>query len=112
MARPHLRRRMTLETPQRVADGAGGFTHSWQPLGAVWVDLTAQSGREVAAGAAALSHIAHRIVLRAAPEGSTMRPRPEQRLRDGGRLFIILSVTETDAAGRYLTCTTREEVAR
>lgn len=112
MSAPHLNRRMILETPQRAADGAGGFTQSWQALGELWVAVAPRTGRDVAAGAAALSHSAHRITLRAAPEGSTMRPRPDQRLREGTRLFLILAVTESDSAGRYLTCTTREEVAR
>ena len=41
-----------------------------------------------------------------------MRPRPDQRLREGARIFTILAVTERDPEGRFLTCITREEVAR
>ncbi len=50
------------------------------------------------------------ITLRAAPVGSTARPRPEQRLRLGARIFTILAVAERDATGRYLVCFSREEV--
>ena len=48
--------------------------------------------------------------LRAAPMGSVARPRPEQRLRLGARIFTILAVAERDASGRYLVCFSREEV--
>lgn len=112
MSAPNLRRRMVLETPDRVPDGAGGFVEGWQPLGEVWTEVTPMPGREVAGGLASLSQSRLRIVLRAAPEGSTMRPRPDQRLREGARIFTILAVSESDPAGRYLTCLTREEVAR
>jgi head-tail adaptor len=50
-----------------------------------------------------------RITVRGAPVGAEQRPRPDQRFRDGSRLFRILAVTERDAAGRYLLCFAREE---
>ncbi|MFD1344694.1 phage head completion protein [Litorisediminicola beolgyonensis] len=49
--------------------------------------------------------------MRAAPEGSSARPRPGQRLRHGTRLFRILSVALRDPQGRFLTCTCEEETA-
>ena len=119
---PLLRRRMVLEMPRRSADGAGGFVQHWQALGEVWVAVTALQGRDTVVGAAAMSQAAlerqaatdyaQRIVLRASPEGSPMRPRPDHRLREGARIFTILAVGAYDPAGRYLTCFTREEVAR
>lgn len=112
MKAPNLRRRMVLETPQRMPDGAGGFVEGWQPLGEVWAEVTPIAGREVSGGPAALSQSGQRIVLRAAPVGSALRPRPDQRLREDTRIFTILAVSESDPAGRYLTCLTREEVAR
>jgi head-tail adaptor len=42
--------------------------------------------------------------------GSDRRPRPDQRFREGARLFRILAVAEADAQGLYLTCFAREEV--
>lgn len=33
MTRPDLSRRLLLEGPVRVPDGAGGFAETWQPLG-------------------------------------------------------------------------------
>lgn len=111
MSRPHLNRALTLEAPQRVSDGAGGFTVSWTPLGTLWAEVTARTGRETVQGGAAVSRMAFRIVVRGAPQGSPERPAPEQRFRDGGRLFTIQAVSECDAQGRYLTCFAEEELA-
>ena len=52
----------------------------------------------------------YRIVVRGAPVGAPSRPRPEQRLREGGRVFYILTVAEHDADGRYLEIVAEEGV--
>ncbi|KPP85504.1 MAG: phage head-tail adaptor, putative, SPP1 family [Rhodobacteraceae bacterium HLUCCO07] len=111
MSGVHLNRRLVLETPERVADGAGGFAESWVALGELWAEVRARTGREKAGGAVALATVGYRITVRAAPVGHSTRPRPEQRLREGGRIFRILAVTERDAAARYLVCYADEEVA-
>jgi hypothetical protein len=51
-----------------------------------------------------------RIFTRAAPQGSPQRPRPDQRLREGARVFTILAVSEADAAGAWLVLRAMEEV--
>jgi head-tail adaptor len=56
-----------------------------------------------------LSKVPYRITVRGAEVGSPRRPRPDQRLKDGTRVFTILAVTERDSDGRYLTCFAREE---
>lgn len=107
---PNLSRRLVLETPERVADGAGGFSETWVPRGTLWAAMTAQGGGEGASGQGTVSKVAWRIVLRAAPPGSPARPRPGQRLTEGARRFAITAVAERDAAGRYLTVFAEEEV--
>jgi head-tail adaptor len=97
---------LILEAPLGVADGAGGFTATWQALGTLWAEVSLRSGREVEG----LSVKRLRITLRAAPEGSTMRPKPHQRLREGNRVYLIDTVHESDAGARYLSCLAREEV--
>jgi len=109
MKAPHLNRKLVLETPVRAADGAGGFTQSWQALGTLYAAVTARTGRETAGVAAPLSRVAYRIVVRAARVGAPSRPLPEQRFREGSRVFNILAVADADSAGRYLTCTAEEE---
>ena len=111
MRLPHLNRRLVLEAPLRSPDGAGGFTERWIAQGTVWAEVTARTGAERPVGGAAISRVGYRIVVRAAPQGSSMRPAPDQRFRDGARLFVIRAVAEHDAQGRFLNCFVDEEVA-
>ncbi|MBK5944918.1 phage tail protein [Rhodobacter veldkampii DSM 11550] len=110
MSAPRLNRRLVLEEARRVPDGAGGHVLDWVGLGEVWAEVRAGAGRERAGELLTLALVAWRITLRAAPEGSPRRPRPEQRLREGGRVFRILAVAEADPGARYLTCFAQEEV--
>jgi len=105
MMRPNLSRRLLLEAPVRVADGAGGFNEVWQPLGTVWGEILPRTGRE----SGDLARMGFRITVRAAPQGAPSRPTPLQRFRDGERLFSIDAVTEADAEGRFLICFATEE---
>jgi len=106
-----LNRALVLEVPERIADGAGGFTESWAVRGTLWADVAARTGREVAGGTAHMSRMAFRITVRAAPHGAPSRPVAGQRFRDGARIFRIEAVAEKDAGGRFLTCYAEEEVA-
>ena len=105
-----LSREMVLEQRVTRADGSGGFSESWVPLGTLWAEVLAGSGRDVPGEEITLSSVPYRITVRAAPFGAEARPRPEQRFRCGMRLFRIVAVTERDRQGRYLTCFAREEV--
>jgi len=109
MTRPILSRTLVLEGPQRVADGAGGFVEAWVALGTLWAEVVAGAGREVAGQEVTLTSVPYRITVRGAPQGAPSRPRPEQRFRDGARVFHISAVSERDPGGRYLVCFAREE---
>ncbi|MFT7595414.1 MAG: head-tail adaptor [Paracoccaceae bacterium] len=111
MSAPHLNRRLALEAPVRAPDGAGGFSESWAVLGEVWAEVSARTGRERAVAGGPVSAVGYRIVVRSAPVGAASRPLPEQRFREGARLFIIQAVADRDPVGRYLTCFADEEVA-
>ena len=104
-----LNRRLTLEEPQQVADGAGGFNRTWTALGQLWADIRVSNGKEVEGDGLSLSSTALKIVVRAAPVGAPSRPRPDQRFREGTRLYRILAVQELAPDGRYLTCNATEE---
>lgn len=106
---PRLNRKLVLEAPVRVPDGAGGFSVSWTPRGTVWAAVDARTGRETAGVATPLSRINYRITLRAAPFGAPSRPLPEQRFREGMRIFNIHAVTEADSGARFLVCDAEEE---
>lgn len=110
MSAVHLNRKLVLEAPQNLSDGAGGFVRAWTVLGTLWGDVQPGSGREAAGVEVVLAAVPYKIIVRGAAVGSPRRPTPDQRLRDGSRVFTILAVTEHDQDARYLTCFTREEV--
>lgn len=111
MAKPQpvLNRRLVLEKPSQAPDGSGGFIESWVPLGEIWAEVKAGTGREEAQDALSLAAVPYRITVRAAPAGWPSRPRAEQRFREGGRVFRILAVADVGTDGRFLVCHTREE---
>lgn len=110
MSAPRLSRKLVLEEPQRVPDGAGGFSLIWVAKGVLWAAVEPATGRERAGEAVTVSSVGYRVMVRGAPQGAPSRPKPEQRFRDGARLLRITAVTEEDAAGHYLTCHATEEV--
>ena len=105
----HLNRPLALQTPTRVADGAGGFVLAWVSEGVLWGEVVAGAGSAAAGVEVSLAKVPYRITVRGAAVGSPQRPRPEQRFEDGSRHFHILAVTERDPSGQYLTCFAREE---
>ncbi|WP_170782621.1 phage head closure protein [Ruegeria lacuscaerulensis] len=111
MKTPRLNRKLVLEAPVRSADGAGGYTETWAALGTVWAEVTARSGSERSVAGVPISRVGYRIVVRGAPQGSSMRPSPDQRFSEGSRRFVIRAVAERDPRGQYLTCFADEEVA-
>jgi head-tail adaptor len=102
-------RAVVLEAPVVTPDCSGGQAVDWVALGTLWVDLRPGGLRERASDTDPRNEPGLRCWLRAAPQGASARPRPGQRLRDGGRVFAILSVTEADARGAWLVCALREE---
>ena len=111
MNTPQLNRSLVLDAPMKVADGAGGYTRDWEPLGVLWAELKAGAGRERVETAATLSRVPYRITVRAAPYGAPSRPAAGQRFRDGARIFQILAVAERGVNAAFLTCHAQEEVA-
>lgn len=109
MTTVHLNRRLQLQRPQRVEDGAGGFAVAWEDVGTLWAEVIPGQGRDRDGEEVTLASVPYRIHVRGAPQGSARRPLPGQRFRDGGRVFAIHAVTERDGTGLYLTCFAREE---
>lgn len=109
MRTPVLDRRLTLEAAELLSDGLGGFVENWVSLGTLWARIAPRSGREIGVGGATLSQVPYRITVRAAPYGAASRPRPDQRFREGSRIFRIVSVADNVDNGRYLTCLVEEE---
>jgi len=106
-----LTSQLVLERLVAVPDGAGGQHESWEARGTVWAEVKPRTGRESLGEAGQVSVTGFRIVVRAHPVGHSERPLPEQRFRDGTRVFRINSVTEADPEARFLMCICDEEVA-
>ncbi|UWR21043.1 phage head closure protein [Sulfitobacter sp. S190] len=109
MSAPRLNRRLVLEHPDQLSDGAGGYVQGWVPLGTMWAEVVARAGRETAQAGAPVSRSGLRITVRGAPVGDPARPMPQQRFREGDRIYTIAAVAERDPEGRYLLCSAEEE---
>ncbi|SDW48629.1 head-tail adaptor protein [Roseicitreum antarcticum] len=109
MRAPDLTRALVLEEQVRMPDGAGGYAISWVGLGTLYADVRAGSGRERALAQGPVAVAAVRIFVRGAPTGSPQRPRPDQRLREGDRIWRLHAVTEGDPHGRHLICYATQE---
>jgi len=110
MARYALNRPLVLEAAASLPDGAGGLVLNWVALGTLWAEVRPGAGRERLGPIAPEGEMLFRVYTRAAPPASPQRPRPDQRFRDGARVFRILAVGEADAAGAFLVAVCREEV--
>lgn len=108
IARPvgALRRRLLLEAPAEMSDGAGGQFRSFQTIAAVWAQVEWLSGDERWRGGRPEQVASHRITLRwrAGVDAG-------QRLRDGEQVFDIRAVGDPDGGRRRLVCLV-EEVSR
>lgn len=109
MRPPVLNRRLVLETHLREEDGAGGYVDYWLPMGTLWTEVRAGTGRERDGPGVPVGRVAYRIIVPAALPGALDRPRPDQRLREGARIFRIHAVAEHDRRGAYLCCFCEEE---
>lgn len=110
MRPPVLNRALVLEQRVSTPDALGGYSESWVALGTLWANVAAGTGRDLPGEEVTFSSVPFRITVRAAPVGSDARPRPNQRLRDGTRIFRIIAVAERNEAGRHLICFAREEI--
>lgn len=85
-----LNRRLVLEAPVETADGAGGVTRSYETVTTLWASVVALSAGADTAAASLGAAITHRIVIRSRGEVTT-----RHRLRDGTRVFRIVSLRES-----------------
>lgn len=106
----HLSRRLVLERRDVQPDGSGGVIAVWNAVGSVWAEVEARSGQEDFIAGRSVSRVRYRIRMRAAPAGAPFRPVPDQRFREGKRVFDIRTVAEADRRGRYLEIMAEEGI--
>ncbi|CAL8981447.1 hypothetical protein RHODGE_RHODGE_04375 [Rhodoplanes serenus] len=100
-----LRRRLVIEAPTELADGAGGVVRSHVAVATVWAAIEPRAGRDDVAADTAGAVLTHRIVLRAGPAIT-----PRHRLRLGDRLFRIVALRDLDPAGRFVVVDAEERI--
>lgn len=98
-----MRRRLLLEAPVEVPDGAGGSLRDFSTVAAVWAQVEWLSGDERWQGGRPVQRVSHRITLRwrAGVDAG-------QRLRDGTQIFDIRAVGDPDGGRRRLVCLVEE----
>lgn len=111
MGAPKLNRKLALQSPQRMPDGAGGWSVTWATLGHLWGEVRSSRGGTLTVATLDVARVPLTITVRAAPVGDDRRPRPDQRLIDGPRVYRIVAVRDADADARYLLCIAEEEIA-
>jgi len=92
-----LNRRLTLEAPVEVDDGAGGVTRTYSAVTTLWAQVTPRRGGLDVAADNLGSTLRYRITIRMR-SGITAR----HQFRDGGRLYRILTSRQS-ADRRFLT---------
>ena len=91
-----LRRRVTIERPNDVADGAGGLTRGFAPLADVFAAVEPLSAEESEAGRALGLKRLWRVTLRARGDVTG-----GHRVAWRERTLDVLSVRALDADGRF-----------
>jgi SPP1 family predicted phage head-tail adaptor len=84
-----LNRRLTLEAPVDIDDGAGGVIRSFAAVATLWAQVAPVAARGEVQAAALGGIVTHRIALRYSAD-ITLR----HRLRDGARIFRIVAMRE------------------
>lgn len=101
-----LRRRIRVETPSDVADGAGGFTRTWTKLMDVFGAIDARRRRESVDDGRQVGVVTHRITVRQqdALSGTV-------RFVADGVTYHVLAAEDADPQRRFLHFWCEEEQA-
>ena len=84
-----LNRRLALEAPVESADGTGGVVRGYQTIATLWASVEPIAARGDVVAAQLGATVTHRIALRHRADITT-----RHRLRDGARLFRIVTIRE------------------
>lgn len=98
-----LRHRLTLEEKNKVDDGGGGFTESWDVVTTLWAAIRPIRGDEQVETGRLAGEVSHLITLRYR-EGVA----PEMRFRLGVRVFDIKAAIDPDERKCWLRCSCEE----
>ena len=100
-----LRHRVTIERPERTAEGGGGATIAGTEVATVFARIETASGREISLADGRQGRATHKILLRWRADVE-----PQMRFTCEGRHFDIRAVLDTDGRRRWLTCLSEEQL--
>jgi SPP1 family predicted phage head-tail adaptor len=98
-----LRRRLTLEAPQRVGDEAACAAITWSTVATLWAAVMPREGREIVDADGLAGRVSHKIEIRWRSDVTAA-----MRLRDGAVLYAIHAVRDGDDHRRRLVCLVEE----
>ncbi len=98
-----FRSRLALEAPVEAPDGAGGVTRSYESVATLWAEVAPASARESVEAGKRGQTITHRIAMRFSADITT-----QHRLRDGARIFRIVSLRDRNGRKRFLDISAEE----
>jgi len=98
-----LRHRVTIESPARTSDEAGGATIEWQSVGDVWAAIWPRAAYENLRNDRIAGTATHDIWIRYRKDVT-----PEMRIRCGNRVFAILGAIDIEDRSRWLKCPSEE----
>jgi len=111
-----LRHRLTLQSEIQVADGAGGYSKTWQNAADLWAEiipitsmsskLASAAGKEVPFAGQIQAEISHRVLLRYRDNVT-----PAMRFLFENRAFNIRHVANIDERDEVLELLVQEGVA-
>lgn len=101
-----MRRELRLKQLVPVADGAGGYTETWQETGVLYALVEPVSALSFRAAQQALEETTHRVTVR-----FRTGLKAGMRLTLGSRIFEIQTVHDPDETGRYAVLMVEEDVS-
>jgi SPP1 family predicted phage head-tail adaptor len=84
-----LNRRLVLEAPVELGDGAGGVVRSFAAVATLWAQVAPVAARSEVSADALGAAVTHRIVLRYRTDIML-----RHRLRDAARVYRIVAIRE------------------
>lgn len=99
-----MRERVTLQSPLRTGDGAGGSVVTWTEAATVWAKVEMPAGGEAALAERLEAQARLRLTLRHRDDVTT-----EMRASWRGRAFNIRALRDKDGRRRFLIIDCEEE---
>jgi len=99
-----MRRRVTIQSPQKTEDGMGGHTISWSDVAEVWAEIEPLRGTEYFYAHQIKNEVSHRVRIRFRSDITE-----EMRIKLGDRVFNIESILDIEEAHRFLEILCIEE---